>query len=292
MGTGTIARRLSIHRATTVGPKSPLCQVILKNTSLEKDPSTLSSSSSINRSQSLLTTNSRIPVLTPSRVDRARLEALLADVWTREALPFPGMTTRARSEHLVRASASSMIRKLSVASIASTFTRRSVSVASTNKTVGDGDCTVTPEAPHVNNEAGARRELSVSDDLLPSRLSVIDDESKKQSPKPLAVSSDEAMNSTATVHHIGITKTQATWHLEELTAGLPALRTSSPNSVHLSRGASGMSKISPCPSEKENAPRTSRDSRKTSSHKLSSRWAKVDVLRRGVVSQGFRNLFR
>ncbi|KAM7196142.1 hypothetical protein V8F20_007177 [Naviculisporaceae sp. PSN 640] len=124
---GTIARRISIHRATTVGPKSPLCQVILKNTSVVKDvPSTGGTrSSQINRSQSLMATNGRIPVLAPSRGDRARLEALLSDVWTRDILPFPGITARSRSENLVRASASSVIRKLSVVSIATTFSKRS-----------------------------------------------------------------------------------------------------------------------------------------------------------------------
>lgn len=126
---GTIARKISIHRATTIGPKSPLYQVILKNTSAEKE-APVSSHASINRSQSLLTTNSRIPVLAPARADRARLEALLSDVWTRDILPFPGITARSRSEHLVRASASSMMRKLSAVSITGNFTRRSASLAS------------------------------------------------------------------------------------------------------------------------------------------------------------------
>lgn len=69
-------------------------------------------------------------MLAPSRGERARLEALLSDVWTKDVLPFPGITTRSRSEQLVRASASSMMRKLSVVSITSSFTRRSSSLAS------------------------------------------------------------------------------------------------------------------------------------------------------------------
>lgn len=84
----------------------------------------------INRSQSLLAPKGRVPVLAPSRGDRARLEVLLSDVWTREVLPFPGVTVRARNEHLIRTSAHSMIRKLSVTSIASQFTKRSASLAS------------------------------------------------------------------------------------------------------------------------------------------------------------------
>jgi len=125
---------VSIHRATTIGPKSPLCQVILKNTSAVKGGPTVSSNTSINRSQSLLTTNSRVPVLAPARAERARLEASLADAWTRDVLPFPGITARSRSEHLVRASASSMMRKLSAVNITGSFTgsftRRSASLAS------------------------------------------------------------------------------------------------------------------------------------------------------------------
>ncbi|RCI11507.1 hypothetical protein L249_7270 [Ophiocordyceps polyrhachis-furcata BCC 54312] len=126
---GTVARRISIHRATTVGPKSALCQVVLKNTSVVRDAgSSASAALTINRSQSVLMTQSRMTVLAPSRSERARLEALLADVWTRETLPFPGITTRARSEHLVRTSASTVMRKLSVTSIASSFARRSSSL--------------------------------------------------------------------------------------------------------------------------------------------------------------------
>ncbi|PHH87009.1 hypothetical protein CDD83_9425 [Cordyceps sp. RAO-2017] len=136
---GTIARRISIHRATTVGPKSALCQVVLKNTSVVRDAGNNASAAlTINRSQSLLTTQARMPVLAPARSERARLEALLIDVWSREILPFPGMTTRARSEHLVRTSASTVMRKLSVASIASSLARRSSSFTSKAKPGEDG----------------------------------------------------------------------------------------------------------------------------------------------------------
>ncbi|KAK1239664.1 hypothetical protein MKX07_001118 [Trichoderma sp. CBMAI-0711] len=127
----TLARRISIQRATTVGSaKSPLCQVILKNTNGLRDNSgTASTASTIKRSQSLLTTTTRIPVLAPPRGERARLEALLSDVWTREILPFPGMSMRSRSENLVRSSASTVMRKLSVASFASSFAKKSTAPA-------------------------------------------------------------------------------------------------------------------------------------------------------------------
>ncbi|KAL2154838.1 hypothetical protein VTH82DRAFT_3514 [Thermothelomyces myriococcoides] len=97
---GTIARRTSIHRATTIGPKSPLYQVILRNTSAAREGPTVSSNRSINRSQSLLTTNSRIPVLAPARAERARLEAMLADERTcRSSIGVVNDAQAERGEH-------------------------------------------------------------------------------------------------------------------------------------------------------------------------------------------------
>lgn len=120
---GTLARHLSMRRAITVTPKSPMCQVVVKNTSAIRDrlgssPSTLA----INRSQSLLTTNTRTPVLAPPRTERVRLELLLSDVWSRDILPFPGITSRPKNEHLVRAS--SVMRKISMASLTGSFNKR------------------------------------------------------------------------------------------------------------------------------------------------------------------------
>jgi hypothetical protein len=57
----------------------------------------------------------------------------LEDVWTKDVLPFPGMSSR-RVESQIRASANSMMRKLSMASIASNFSRRSPSFSSMSNT--------------------------------------------------------------------------------------------------------------------------------------------------------------
>lgn len=78
----------------------------------------------LNRSQSLLTTKPRTPVLVPSRSERARLEVLVADVWSHGVLPLPSMTNIARNEQAIRRSASTVMRKLSGSSMA----RRSGSV--------------------------------------------------------------------------------------------------------------------------------------------------------------------
>lgn len=57
------------------------------------------------------------------------MEHQLADVWTRELLPYPGMGGQ-RGENMIRNSASSMLKRLRGASLSSTFSKRSTSVSS------------------------------------------------------------------------------------------------------------------------------------------------------------------
>lgn len=118
-------RRLSIQRAATVGSRSNVSQVIITNTSALKEyrHKETSASYSISRSKSLPMGN-RVLVLAPKRADRMRMECILTDVWTRDLLPYPGMSPN-RGEHLIRTSASSMIRRLSRASKSSSLKKRS-----------------------------------------------------------------------------------------------------------------------------------------------------------------------
>ena len=127
---GTLTHRISIQRAATVSPRTSACRVIIKNTHALKDhcDSPSSASNSMSRSQSLLSTN-RVLILAPKRADRIRMEYALTDVWTRNLLPYPGMSPN-RGEHLIRTSANSVMRKLSRASLSTTFTKRSASNAS------------------------------------------------------------------------------------------------------------------------------------------------------------------
>ncbi|TKA70584.1 hypothetical protein B0A49_02805, partial [Cryomyces minteri] len=118
-------RRISFHRAATLGPKTLANQVIIKNTQAVKDLKDNLSTTHlpIGRSQSVQTP-SHVPTLAPRRADRVRLETALKDVWTRDILPFPGMGYR-RPDNPLRASANTVMRKLSMASIASNFSKRS-----------------------------------------------------------------------------------------------------------------------------------------------------------------------
>ncbi|RMZ23678.1 hypothetical protein D0859_12286 [Hortaea werneckii] len=117
---GSFVRRMSVRRAATVGPTTDLNQVIIKNTQSVKEALDNNSTASlpIGRSQTVAGP-SQVQTLAPRRADRVRLEALLSDVWSKDALPYPGMTMR-RTED-IRASANNVMRKFSMASIASNF---------------------------------------------------------------------------------------------------------------------------------------------------------------------------
>ncbi|KAI1415937.1 Dbl homology domain-containing protein [Hypoxylon sp. FL1857] len=298
---GTIARRLSIHRATTVGPKSPLYQVILKNTSTMKDNSSTNSTSQINRSQSLLTTNSRIPVLAPSRGDRARLEALLADVWSRKVLPFPGITSRSRSEHIVRSSASSVMRKLSVASITSSFAKRSVSATSMPKASED-------ELPHVNGfvndpvhvncdkkHYGVARTGTAEGDIK-QKLPMIQDEIEHSSSTTSSITSTTDIHAqSGTVKKLDPSKLDLEW-LEEHETRTSTLRSSPSSRIRRRRQLSLSARSSPSCAEEENMYHGL-----GSKHRLhetltnarpSSKWPRVGAINRGLVASSIRSFFR
>lgn len=258
--TGTVARRLSIHRATTIGPKSSPFQVVLKNTYIVKDPSHVTTSAPVNRSQSLLTTNHRVPTLAPPRSERARIEALLSDVWSRDILPFPGMTNRSRSEHLVRSSASSVMRKLSVASIASSFGRRPGSLTSLHKAwvdaeTGDGDDDSGRAPEKTSGEESIDWKMPFGEDSDAggkARLSMIEDEQGtkdrvgQDGPSPRT--SDAARPGTD--HSQGSAPKRLAWaQNERRVVSLSPASTSAANSVQLSRPQSKQSLLS---SEKEN----------------------------------------
>lgn len=126
---GSLVRRLSMQRAATVGSRPGLCQVIIKNTVSSRDQGEASKadrSGAIGRSQSVVSTTNRVTILAPRRAERVRIEQDMADVWSKELLPYPGMGLQHLEQH-IRASASSVLRKLSRSSLAASLGKRSAS---------------------------------------------------------------------------------------------------------------------------------------------------------------------
>lgn len=157
---GTLTRRQSIQRAATVNSRRNGHQVIIKNTNSLKESgeSPAPEPECLNRSQSLLSTH-RIPVLAPKRAERQRIETAMSDVWTRDRLPFPGMTGN-RGSYLLQRSATSVMRKISKASITTTSTKRT---ASTYMSITENDSTPCPESVNeYPNSANIEVQRSVS----------------------------------------------------------------------------------------------------------------------------------
>ena len=153
----TVPRRTSIQRAATVGTRPNLCQVIIKNTHNPQDGQDSSrngTANGVHRAHSLLSTH-RVVVMAPKRSERMRLESALAEIWTRDTLPFPGMTP-SRGGQMIRASAGSLARKLSLASIHGPFGRRSASLSMSMHRKS----TETLRMTMTQTEAGARRGTS------------------------------------------------------------------------------------------------------------------------------------
>ncbi|EDO02051.1 hypothetical protein SS1G_04527 [Sclerotinia sclerotiorum 1980 UF-70] len=197
---GTTARRKSIHRATTMKGQTTIPRsVIVRNTSAATEPSLSSSSSqlSINRSQSLAGPH-RPTILAPPRTERVRLETLLADVWTRDIIPYPGMGSKPHREHTVRASATSMMRKISHASISS-ITKRSGtgSIASLHKSEDHTATELDSLRPMILNRQ-ARHNSSDSIPLPDLEHSVSQDTSSGRHGSRLAVIIDEKESNPST----------------------------------------------------------------------------------------------
>ena len=140
---GTLTRRQSVQRAATVNSRRNGHQVIIRNTNSLKESGEPPAPEleCLNRSQSLLSTH-RIPILAPKRAERQRIETAMAEVWTRDRLPFPGMIG-SRGSYLIQRSATSVMRKISKASMTTTSTKRTVS---TYMSINENDSTPCPES--------------------------------------------------------------------------------------------------------------------------------------------------
>lgn len=148
---GTLTRRQSIQRSATVNSRRNGHQVIIKNTNSPKgsgEPPGFELEC-LSRSQTLLSTH-RVPVLAPKRAERQRIETTMSDVWTRDRLPFPGMTGN-RGSYLIQRSATSMMRKISKASMTTTSTKRTIS---TYMSIPENDSTPCPESVNEKSESG------------------------------------------------------------------------------------------------------------------------------------------
>ena len=137
---GESSNEKSIQRAVTVGSATNITRVIIQNTQAQKlnDNDQNVAAVAMGRSHTLLSTKNT-PIVAPRRTTRIRLEMVLSDVWTKDVLPYPGMLYR-RNENSIRASANMMMRKFSMASFTSGFSKRSASFTSLSHSRTTNEC--------------------------------------------------------------------------------------------------------------------------------------------------------
>lgn len=214
-----------------------------------------------------------------------RLEALLADVWSRGFLPFPGMSGRSRSEQLVRSSASTVIRKLSVASISSSFAKRAAPVA---PAVKKQEIRSVPRTSYGELTFTTEDDTSDGDFHLP----IIEDAFEKSRSSAFYICGDIPAASNGT-RCCKATKPYEVMRRGEdmLTYGSPILRTASINSSRPQ--SSSVKSLSPRPMEKENlVQHQTLPVAREPQGPLGKHWARVKTMNRELRSSGLRRLFR
>jgi hypothetical protein len=199
-----------------------------------------------------------------------------------------------------------MIRKLSVASITSSFTKRSGSLASMTKIAIEDEKAESHDSVRPVSRGQKETVRHVASNLIyelefeakEDGMQMIRDEGTRKSSTSTSGTSPsvfEQIEVTGTVRRIQVLKLDTddpdspppTPIDEAGVVGTPALRTSSANSLpRLSRGTSS-SKQSPCSSEKENMcqPPLTKPLRRNS-----RRWGRV--VNRDIMVQGIRSFFR
>jgi hypothetical protein len=210
------------------------------------------------------------------------------------------MTSRARSEHLVRASASSMMRKLSVASITSNFTKRSGSIASLHRAaaeeaLADGEMQKTspPRAEHSSSESIKPGEI---DEMAWSRLSVIQDEKEN-----VLTNSFENLSNmkfgpngspAGTMHRLATLKVKKSWAHDGQRIITPPLRTSSANSLNQNRAVTPLSTVTDVANEEKENVVQAKSCESTTTPQKHGKKSKGTGKNRSVVAEGIRNFFR
>jgi hypothetical protein len=190
------------------------------------------------------------------------------------------------------------MRKLSVASIASNFTKRSGSMASLHKTAEDDEsCEAAPQkatATRTENNSSESNQFKDIDDSTRPRLSVIQDEKgdlqqRDSFETPGGLSSGANGSPASTFRRLATLKVKTSWGPDGQRMVTPPLRTSSANSVNQTR----ITQLPPVTDlgtdEKENI----RQVQPVLPQEILQKQGKRSkAMGRNVVAEGIRNLFR
>ncbi|KAL2883822.1 hypothetical protein SGCOL_000971 [Colletotrichum sp. CLE4] len=195
------------------------------------------------------------------------------------------------------------MRKLSVASIASSFAKRSNSVASMGKLIPDDDVGEKQENAHHGHASKLYRgessniEHGLDDEAgetTKTRLPKIDDDVEVIS--TVSAPATPMLNPAKILVHADPVEQLRLEHMytgDAYTSRPSILRTTSGNNLPRVRRDQITDRRSPCPSEKGSREHQTRVPKAPKlSHKASMRWGKVGTLNRDDLVQGIRSFFR
>lgn len=195
------------------------------------------------------------------------------------------MTGRSRNEQSVRASASSMMRKLSVASITSNFNKRSasmVSLSSTNRTADEkreAFCAKHPYSQGFESIVPDTSSAAGSDESPTSLLSISQDENSQFDEKtPPITDTIHSCTPTGTLKRLATLRGKKSWEPEAVRVITPPLRASSANSLSNNR----------TPSAAE-SPYEGNENQHQIKHNI---WTKAIGINKVTYTEGIRNFFR
>ncbi|KAI5785928.1 hypothetical protein EDC01DRAFT_631836 [Geopyxis carbonaria] len=128
---GTLARHQSLHRGGSSPLESDGQYIVINNLLSSTDPHGTDPTMMKNHNTSNI--NGIVPTVNLKRSERNRIESRLADVWTRDSIPFNATRPKTQREP----NATMIMRRLSMLSLLSGSTRRSVQSTNSHSSVGE-----------------------------------------------------------------------------------------------------------------------------------------------------------
>ncbi|KAL1873349.1 hypothetical protein Plec18167_006399 [Paecilomyces lecythidis] len=186
-----LTRRSSVQSLTTTSPRLKPKLVVIKRTNLPSQLDDPVYAAEIGRSLTSHTMHSAV-ILSPRRHDRVRLERFIADIYTRDVLPFPGMILK-RAEYLLLASPGSLMRRLS---FHMPLSRRSSSLTTVTNRSADAVVDIKDEEEWTEKDP---EEI----------LTVIEALSAKEGPSSNSADASENLGRSSTIRFTGLRKRAA-----------------------------------------------------------------------------------
>ena len=191
------------------------------------------------------------------------------------------------------------MRKLSVTSIASNFTKRSGSIASLHRAAEEdalAEAEMQRASPRAEHSSSESVHLGDIDEMTRSRLSVIQDEKENIQENSFEnlpnMKFGPNKSPVGTMRRLTALKVKKSWAHDGQRIITPPLRTSSANSVNQNRTVTPLPTVTDTVIEEKENIVQGNPVETTATPQKHGKWGKGTGRNRSVVAEGIRNLFR